>query len=381
MNSTYEIVRYEPGLKPQVIELQQHLWSPSAALNAAYLEWKYERNPYVDTPLIYLAMCHGRAVAMRGFFGTRWEGGIPAQQSTALYADDLAIDPEHRNRGLISKMMSAAFEDLAKRDYQFAVNLSPGPITLLSSLAGGWRSVGLMEPMRRRPWRVAVRSARERVIRRLPLPSGELRTALRQWIGSKRRSLADIDVASARRSATGSASICFEDSPRCSAMAELVARTGGVRVRHLRDTDYFRWRFQNPLRRYRFLYWANPNLEGYLVLQDYTTDYANQEVVNIVHWEASSLAVRRELLHAAMRLTADRNLVIWSAGLPGTSTALLGDAGFKLEPMPQSAVQPRDALLVRPIRAAELSGDWLFAGQRLLDLNSWDLRMLYSMHG
>ena len=43
----YEFVRYQPDLKGQVVELQTHLWSPSLALNTAYFEWKYERNPYL----------------------------------------------------------------------------------------------------------------------------------------------------------------------------------------------------------------------------------------------------------------------------------------------------------------------------------------------
>jgi GNAT superfamily N-acetyltransferase len=160
MDSTYEVVCYEPGLRGQVIELQSHLWSPNAALNTAYFEWKYERNPYVDAPLIYLAMHNGKAVGMRGFWGMQWEGGIPTQESIALYADDLVIAPAHRNRGLIPKIMAAAFEDLGKRSYQYAFNLSAGPITFLSSLATGWRSVGSMQPMRQRSWRVALRSGR-----------------------------------------------------------------------------------------------------------------------------------------------------------------------------------------------------------------------------
>ncbi len=41
----YEIIKYSLEFKSQVLELQTHLWSPDLALNAAHLEWKYERNP------------------------------------------------------------------------------------------------------------------------------------------------------------------------------------------------------------------------------------------------------------------------------------------------------------------------------------------------
>src|SRR5271165_1495057 len=170
MDSSYQLVSYEPALKRQVIELQSHLWSPDLALNTAYLEWKYERNPYIDSPLIYLAMHKDRIIGMRGFFGTQWEVGIPARKSVALYADDLVIAPDHRNHGLVHRIMAAAFEDLAKRKYQYAFNLSAGPLTLLFTLAMGWRSVGHMQPMYRRSLPVALRGARGSLIRRLPKP-------------------------------------------------------------------------------------------------------------------------------------------------------------------------------------------------------------------
>ena len=382
MGSTYEIVCYEPALKGQVIELQSHLWSPSVALNKAYFEWKYERNPYVDAPLIYLAMHNGRAVGMRGFFGIQWEGGIPTQRSIALYADDLVIAPAHRNRGLIPRIMAAAFKDLAKRGYQYAFNLSAGPITLLSSLSTGWRSVGSMQPMCQRSWRVALRSSRDRLITRFPTLSRGINGPLHRPSQRRQRSFADRDTEEFRRTDLHSPSILFEPVPRCSAMAELVERIGGCgRIRHVRDREYFEWRFQNPLSQYRFLFCAKTRLEGYLVLQEYTSAYADREVVNIVDWEATSVAVQRELLQAAVSLTADRRLMIWSVSLPRQATAVLDEKGFKLERTPESATQQRRALLVRSIRDEGPDGNWLFAGQPLLDMKSWDLRMLYSMHG
>jgi hypothetical protein len=50
----YEIVKYCPEFKQQVLKLQTHLWSPDVTVNSAYLEWKYERNPYMKTPFIHL---------------------------------------------------------------------------------------------------------------------------------------------------------------------------------------------------------------------------------------------------------------------------------------------------------------------------------------
>jgi hypothetical protein len=39
------------------------------------------------------------------------------------------------------------------------------------------------------------------------------------------------------------------------------------------------------------------------------------------------------------------------------------------------------AILVRPIAGFNLGGEWILGGRHLLDLATWDLQMLYSMHG
>ena len=114
MNEAYEISRYQPEDKADVAELQKDLWS-SDRLNTAYLEWKYEQNPYLDRIPIYLAWCRGELVGMRGFHGSRWEAGQPRQEFAFYCADDLVITPAHRNRGLVTRIMKVAFEDLRTR--------------------------------------------------------------------------------------------------------------------------------------------------------------------------------------------------------------------------------------------------------------------------
>lgn len=372
-DADYQLMRYEPGLKGQVAALQCHLWSPSTALNTAYFEWKYERNPYLAAPLVYLAQCGGQVIAMRGFFGTHWCAGTgdAAREFTALYADDLVIEPQHRNRGLVTKLMATAFEDLSSGPYRYAISLSPGPLTTLAALADGWRRVGLMQPMQRRPWRVMLQRARAKLARRLPALAPRQQALV---------PFADVDAAWARRgfATTG---LTFEDSPRCAEMAALVARNEDGRVRHVRNVEYLQWRLQNPLSHYRYLYAGEQGLDGYLILQEYASPYASRQIVNIVDWEASDSGVQAELLRVAVALTRERDLFIWSATLPAALIALLARHGFALQPAPRSATAPCHALLLRPIRDVSNADAWAFEGHPLSELRSWDLRMLYSMHG
>ena len=137
MNESYEISRYRPEHKAQVAVLQTDLWSSDTRLNTAYLEWKYEQNPYLDIIPIYLVCHRGELVAMRGFHGSVWEAGRPRQRFQIYCADDLVIAPGHRNRGLFTRINKAAFEDLPADGGRFAVTLSGGATTVLGSLTMG----------------------------------------------------------------------------------------------------------------------------------------------------------------------------------------------------------------------------------------------------
>jgi GNAT superfamily N-acetyltransferase len=373
----YDVVRYEPRFKSFIPELQTNLWSPSVALNAVYFDWKYQRNPYVKEPLIYLALCDGKPVGMRGFFGTRWEGGTPSRRMTVLYADDTVVVPEHRRKGIMSKIMSAAFRDLSKGNYSYALNLSAGSVVFQSSLSTGWRSPGWVRPIRRRSWPATFQRVRSIVEEKWPSMPRPVHSAM----AVARRSLRSLGPSRIPRFLRSNPDICLEDAPRCAEMADLVARIGtSGRIRHVRDGEYFSWRFQNPLSSYRFLYWIRDRLEGYLVLQEYRSDFADHDRLNIVDWEGSSPAVQWDLLRAACVVAHDRPLWIWAATLPEAAAGLLKGRDFRIVGEPPTLPAP-PAILVHPLRNDQPEGDWQFADRSLLDLANWDLRMLYSMHG
>jgi GNAT superfamily N-acetyltransferase len=375
--STYEFISYEPQLKPLILELQRSLWSSSATLNAAYFDWKYGRNPYVKEPLIYLAMCNDKPIGMRGFFGVRWEAGNPARQTVCLYADDMVIAPEHRGNGLMSQIMAAAFRDLAGGNFSHAFNLSAGEVTLRSSLSMGWRSAGWAQPIRRQSWAALLQRGLSVVEPRGPSLQGRMRLL----VASARQSLQGLRANRIARHLRNNPAIRLEHTPRCADMAELVARirTDG-RIRHVRDSEYFHWRFQNPLSRYWFLFWIEERLDGYLVLQEYTSDRADRVRLNIVDWEGITPAVLSGLLEAAVVFANDRPLWIWAAALPQLAADMLKQRGFRMAGTPPGLPSP-PSVLVRPLRHDLAGGEWQLAGQPLLDLTNWDLRMLYSMHG
>ena len=375
MKGAYEISRYGPEHKSQVAELQKELWSSDIRLNTAYLEWKYEQNPYLDNIPIYLVWHRGALVAMRGFYGSLWEAGRPRQQFKVYCADDLVIAHGHRNRGLFTLINRAAFEDLPAGGDRFAITLSGGRTTVLGSLTMGWKSIGVMQQVRRESRGAVLARQVRRVIGAVP----GFRKYSRWWPAPwERDQFARLDArAASASSAAGGVRLARE--PNVEAMADFVAALEmDGRIRHVRNAAYFAWRFRNPMHEYRFLYAGESRLTGYLVLRRGVSDRFDQISAYISDWEASDLGVREELLRTAIRWGGFSHMIAWAATLSDAARGMLDRAGFVDS---GAAAHGMPCVLVRPARGGPAEGEWTIAGRPLLDLASWDLRLLYSMVG
>ncbi len=384
----YDVVAYRPAFQSQIVALQAHSWGADLdpAVCAAYLDWKYTRNPYADG-VIHVVLRGSEVVGMRGLYGARWLLSRPARQLVGLCAGDLVIAPDHRHRGLFQRLARAGLEEAARRGYPYVFSFNPSPTTSLGLTAMGWHVLGSPEPMRwESRWRRLVRHVRDRAAwrrvrsvwqytRRLGV-ARKMRESVERLSAAGRRTrrppFEGLDRHGAR--ARSGDPILATSEPEPEVLAELVERIGhNGRIRHVRDSEYFRWRFRNPASRYRFLLWKErARLEGYLVLQSSVLSDSRQ--INVVDWQASSGEVRAELLRAAVRSCRFEDLTIWSATLSEDARALLRDAGFRR--IVEVSVPRR--ILVRSVQD-ELPGEqWVVGGRRLLDLADWDLRMVDS---
>ena len=371
----WRVVPFRPEHSTLVAELQRHLWSPDVQSNAEYLNWKYFENPYIREPLLYLAFVEDRLVGMRGAFGSRWEVGEPAALHTLPYADDLVIDPGFRGRGLHRAIMRFAFDDLAARGYQYVVNLSSGRATRVLSLRMNWRESGQMAGVDRRSSRAAAVDGFKRLALRMPL-AWRYADAPRRFlpVGDHLFDVFD-SRAPSRGKGSSTGAIFAQPVPLHDEMERLIDRlpkTGAGRIRHVRDQTYFRWRFRNPKRRYRFLYAGGDRIEGYLVLQHERDADANH--VSIVDWEAERAPVLDALLASAIRFGRFPRLSAWVPESPSVTGHMLARRGF--EP-----TERRQPTLVRSMPDAKSGEPWRLSDRSLDDAGEWDLRMLYSMKG
>ncbi|NIV33744.1 MAG: GNAT family N-acetyltransferase, partial [Anaerolineae bacterium] len=371
----YEIAAYRPEFRAGLLELQRHMWGPNPERNAVYLEWKYERNPYSNDSFIYVALCDGQVVGMRTMYVTEWEAGQPSQRFLCLSDADGVIHPDHRRRGLLERMTRATLEEVARHDREYSITLSANPASAAHNLKLGWHSAGSVETASR-PANRGTESRLRALAAKVPLLAPAYRqvrqrfAALRAPSDSERPAFDALDGTQAQLDGRATSHIVIDRSPRPEAMAELVDRSGSDgRIRHTRDQRFFAWRFQNPLSVYRFFFWEDSRLEGYLVLQ--TAAGATENAwIRIVDWESTNLQVRAELLQAAVEHSHAHQLVIWSASLPDEVKALLRDHGFAFSDMTKDISDGiwHPHVLLRPVRRDIPQAQWTFAGRDLLDL-------------
>jgi len=358
--SDYEIIRYRPELKPQVAELQKHLWSPDLAANAAYLEWKYEQSPFHREPFLYVALAGREVVGMRGFYGGPWRGGQPIRALSAICAGDLVVQPAHRNRGLPTRIMDFAQRDLSHAGYDYMISLSANRVTRFGSIMMGWRNAGPLTTLRKRqPARnVFSIAARMKPSRRK-----------QDWMKKIDRR---VDASRVPLAPDGS----WSRTPRSGEMAELVSRAEpDGRFSTVYDLSYLTWRFRNPFSRYGFIYHGNERLDGYLVLHESVN--RRRDWLSVADIRYDHISVAYTLLEAAVRLAADTELRLWRITMAPEIIAFLGQRGFI--PLDDSRHgHDGTELLVRPTRDPDGKAHWSCAGQSLTDLSNWNLRMLDS---
>ena len=311
---------------------------------------------------------------MRGFYGARWELGPTREAFNVLVADDFVISPPHRDRGLATLIMKAAFEDLAKKGYKHVFNLSGGRVTMMNSLAMGWKSAGFLEPIGLPIGPTACRRMLDRLKQKLPFPKCAGRPILDS--AAERQPFARLDRVSRLRV---DSSIALDREPRSDAMSELVGRLGhDGRIRHIRDREFFAWRFRNPLRIYRFLYLGRTELDGYLVLKCAHPGALETQKVEIVDLEAAHPALGTKLLDAVIQSGGFSQLFAWAVTFSNDTRRYLSARGFK--PVdPDSRAHGFPGVLVRPVVPGAVDSDWVLGDRRLNDLANWDMRMLYTM--
>ncbi len=200
---------------------------------------------------------------MRGLLGAAWRLKPGAGAEVVPHAGELIIHPDHRNRGLFVLLHRGTAATAKEKGFPAMISVSGNAVAQSLSLAAGWREVReleriyLVRAQRRKPLRSRVPGARRVFSKARGLarrfgyqmvapPSGRLVDGIVHPVGGVDKHVAVSNHADVE------------------AMSELAADVG--RHTSSRSSQYLRWRVRNPDRTYRFVYWKDFDLRGYMIL-------------------------------------------------------------------------------------------------------------------
>jgi hypothetical protein len=122
---------------------------------------------------------------------------------------------------------------------------------------------------------------------------------------------------------------------------------------------------------YRFLFWKEARLEGYLVLQ-VPAFVMNHVWCTIVDWRATSPSVSAELIQAATEGGRFQTLQVWTESLSDEMKLLLRAVGFSSDAESDLPAH-NPCVLARTLHDPRPPSNWALANRSLLDLANWDL--------
>lgn len=352
MKSGYEICRYRPEYESQVTELLLDFWGGDFLTNQACLRWKYEDNPYTESPLAVVALHKGKVKGFRGYFATRWH--IPGEnyETIVLSPGDTFVHPEHRGSGLSVSMGKMAMNEYASR-YKVFLNLSASRSSVPGYLKMGFIPLAMKTYLNRYSVRGLInffaKSKGQRKSFR-EIPSGEFGDVL------------------------------VDNKPRPEEMSDVVSgqAIGRRRLTLLQDKTFFQWRFNNKLQRYIFYYQRKNNkTTGYLVVRLSPSGHRGY----IIDYGASDNASIERILRFVVNSGHFDVLSILNVNLTDDFLQILKRAGFKaggLMRMAQKKTRGEWPLLVRPVRQDYHEDECFIGGLDIRHNESWQIKEICS---
>jgi len=145
----YKIIRYTPAYREPMLELLSLLWGATPQDNAAYLDWKYNQNPYSDRNWLFLVLYKDCLVGVRGNLAMRWQFGEPIQKIDCLCDGDSVVLPDHRRKGLYQALTEFNLQEMEDTSYRYTITLNANARTRDANLKMGWRRLSPITPLYR----------------------------------------------------------------------------------------------------------------------------------------------------------------------------------------------------------------------------------------
>lgn len=131
----YTIRRFDTAEVDAFLDLYRNVFDNDP--DREWFAWKYGENPYSDGPSIVVAEQDGTLVGARPLFALPMQ--VSREERLALQPADAMVHPDHRRRGLFTRMTEHAI-DRYRGDASFFFNF-PNPNSLPGNRKLGWEVV------------------------------------------------------------------------------------------------------------------------------------------------------------------------------------------------------------------------------------------------
>jgi len=321
----YSVETFRDSDLSAAASLHAYLQPRERGANERYLRWKYFENPFIRKPLITVVRYGSEIVAMEGLMGMAWSGGSGEDSEVLPQFDDLIVHPDHRRRGLTTLLFQRSRETSLDQGYRAMISMSGGDVSQSIALTRGWVEVRELKVI------YLVRGDRaESIDRRVPRlrpVASQAKSLARRFGYPKLAPPPDRFVDAAMEPILGPnphVTVSAEaDVEAMSALAVTVGRHASVR-----SADFLRWRLGNPDRNYRFVYWRDTHLRGYLIVGWKPEDRHRAMIIDHCCEDAS---VFTELLHAVTRIRRC-DIELMASTLPHQEADVAHRLGFRRDP-------------------------------------------------
>ncbi|RDI72214.1 GNAT family N-acetyltransferase [Halopelagius longus] len=328
----YAVRPYRPGDREGFLSLYDTVFG---ATSEEWFRWKYADNPYAGRIPMYVAESEGDIVGASPFFALRVRVG--GDSALALQPADAMVHPDHRRRGLLTRMTEAAIDDYEEGDPAMFFNF-PNPTAKGAFTKLGWVEVGDVTT-HYRVQNPANLTQTESAFNRLTAPG----TALARAYFAVRDRLVPAE--------TGRVTVERREEVPAAELAALYAADPPEEIHVVRDERFYQWRYENPKWEYTsYLARRDGDPVAGLVVGTRTSD--GTRVTKLV--DAVPCAAGREatalsrLVHRAIDDHRDADLIgAWDGTLPDD---VLDRFGFRADDhFPLSRVSTRTAVVARAL--------------------------------
>jgi len=348
--SDISIERYSPEYKEQVLNLLSYHWGDlNSEERRKRFEWRYENNPYTESPFCYLAFDGENLIGFRAFVaqkfklqGKSYYFGTPA---------DAIVHIDYRRQGIFSNLTEFAFEDMVENEkLDFFLSLSSNVKSTKGNIKAGFEPFGKRDKL----YSISFLKMFKNLLK-----SSHIQTPI---LFNKNEVKIEIT-----------------DKLRAKEISRFMQESiEECKITNVRDEEFYRWRFSNSPKDYIFIYITkDDDLVGYLSI-----DNSNEKIISIMEYGYLKLSYLEELIKELLKNTSAPYIFAYVFTRSDEEQKILSKSGFRdrkdwliklLKNMNFIVKEEKPGALIKPISKNIKEEDFFLNGKDVRDPDNWSL--------